>query len=681
MQRYIKNVKFQNKKVFIVKIDKIIFYIMKKFKISDKQYQNLINESINSSIYLIEGEKRVDDKFISGFRDDITNRINNKLANDQNLRQSADELGINPNYSDKEKMQVANSLFNMNGNISPIINDEVKTVVDILRDHTNENGSIDLIKIRNNANKGLYTLNDKPLSYAKIMRIKDFIDANSLRYLYDPSTDPKVLAKFGIEQGSRDASTFDINNINDAQFNDWYGEKRKDKIPMALAPLQMKYSVLEKYLQSAYGIKFEAPTFPLGNDKVVDALMINFTSAYRCPAWNECLVKHACYARAGETRHYDLSKVSNDKKNLMWLACDGDPEMIRLMYNLLKAYVVDWTKVGELLTKNPMASKLINGRSKVGVLSKMMFNEIPTQILDLIKQCKRVSYIRLNENGDFINQKLLETFDTLAEDFKLIDVKTAAYSCRNLNFKGIKNILINASRINMEGPTIQRYFYAVPVKMYDAFPDTYTAMQMSNSFDSIGKTPLPLFSVDANGNKRPNGSFYYKCPCNRKDFSLVNKNGEVTENSKVNCYQCHLCYEENDDSIKEQLKNGGKFFVFVKAHGSFANVLDQEREEEIIRTVGVPENYKVGMRDTGVGYSNDLDVDDDVVESKGTTKNIITENTSLQNEAYNEITKNAIYSMTEHFGNFRSGMIESNENFFSLSVDKILNEKKLRTES
>ena len=118
--------------------------------------------------------------------------------------------------------------------------------------------------------------------------------------------------------------------------------------------------------------------------------------------------------------------------------------------------------------------------------------------------------------------------------------------------------------------------------------------------------------------------------------------------------------------------------MFVKAHGSFANVLDQEREEEIIRTVGVPENYKVGMRDTGVGYSNDLDVDDDVVESKGTTKNIITENTSLQNEAYNEITKNAIYSMTEHFGNFRSGMIESNENFFSLSADKILNEKKKR---
>jgi hypothetical protein len=279
-----------------------------------------------------------------------------------------------------------------------------------------------------------------------------------------------------------------------------------------------------------------------------------------------------------------------------------------------------------------------------------------------------VSYIRLNENGDFINQSLLEQFDKLAEDFKIIDVRTAAYSCRNLNFKGIKNIIINASRMNMEGPTIERYFYAIPVKMYEAFEDTYTSRSMSNSFDSIGKNPLPLYSIDENGNKVPNGSFYYKCPCSREDFTLTNGN-KIKENASVNCYQCHLCYEENGEEIKQRLKNGGKFYVFVKAHGSFANLLDDKREMEIIQKVGVPENYQLGLRDDGKAYNNQ----EPTVESRS----LITEN-SMADEAYNEITNNAIYSMTQHFGNFRNGMVESNENFFSISVDKILNENKAK---
>lgn len=629
--------------------------------ITENQYLKIIDESIKSSIQLFEGEKRVDDDFITRFRNGITNKINDKLNTSPSLRKSADELGINPNFSADEKMNAVNQIFDKNGMISPKINDEVKKVVAILKNCTNERGSIDFTKIRNNANRGVYGID-----YARILRIKDFIDANDLRYLYDSSVEPKSLPKFGIEQGSRDVSTFDINNINDEQFNTWYNP-RKDSIPQALAPLQMKYQMLEKYMQSAYGIKFEAPTFPLGNAKVTDALMINFTSAYKCPAWNECLVKHACYARAGETRHYDLSKVSNDKKNLMWLACENDPEMTKLVYDLLKAYVVDWKKVGNMLGSNPQLGKLIKGRNKIKTLSEMYFKDIPSEIIEIIKQCKRVSYIRLNENGDFINQSLLNQFDILAEDFKLIDVRTAAYSCRNLNFKGIKNIIINASRTNMEGPTIERYFYAVPVKMYEAFEDTYTSKSMSNSFDSIGKTPLPLFSIDANGRKVPNGSFYYKCPCSRKDFTLTDANGKITkENTSVNCYQCHLCYEENGEDIKQKLKNGGKFYVFVKAHGSFANLLDDKREMEIIKKIGVPESYQLGLRDDGKGFNNQ----EPTVESKS----LINESSSAD-EAYNEITKNAIYSMSQHFGNLKGGLIEGNDNFFSISADKILNEK------
>lgn len=633
-----------------------------KVKINEEQYLKIINESINSSIQLCEADKRVEDDFTTRFRDNITDRINNKLNTDPSLRKSADELGINHNYNSQDKMNMVNQMFDSNGTISPQINDEVKKVVAILKNCTNERGSIDFARIRNNANRGVYGMN-----YAKILRVKDFIDANDLRYLYDPSVEPKDLAKFGIEQGFRDASTFDMNDINDKQFNTWYSS-RKDSIPQALAPLQMKYQMVEKYMQSAYGIKFEAPKFPLGNAKVVDALMINFTSAYRCPAWNECLVKHACYARAGETRHYDLSKPSNDKKNLMWLACENDPELMKMVYNLLKAYIVDWKKVGLELKKTPKLLSFLKGNGKLNKLSEMYLRDIPAPIIEIIKQFKRVSYIRLNENGDFINQSLLEQFDKLAEDFKIIDVRTAAYSCRNLNFKGIKNIIINASRMNMEGPTIERYFYAIPVKMYEAFEDTYTSRSMSNSFDSIGKNPLPLYSIDEHGNKVPNGSFYYKCPCSREDFTLTNGN-KIKENASVNCYQCHLCYEENGEEIKQRLKNGGKFYVFVKAHGSFANLLDDKREMEIIRKVGVPENYQLGLRDDGKAYNNQ----EPTVESRS----LITES-SMADEAYNEITNNAIYSMTQHFENFRNGMVESNENFFSISADKILNENKAK---
>jgi hypothetical protein len=625
-----------------------------KVNINNRQYKKIIDEFIKKSIYLLEADRRVEDDFTTKFRDELTKKINDKLNANPSLRKSADELGINVNYNPKEKMKIINQNFNANGTLSPQINDDIKKVVEILKSHTNKRGTIDFANIRNKANKGIYGMD-----YAKILKVKDFIDANNLRYLYDNSIDPTDLNKFGLQQGSRDVSTFDINSINDKQFNSWYNS-REESVPNALALLQMKYQILDKYLQGVYGVKFNVPNFPLGNDKVVDALMINFTSAYRCPAWGECLVKHACYARASEMRHYDKQKTANDKKNLMWLACENDPEMSKMVYNLLKAYIIDWKKVGIELKKTPKLLSFLKGNGKLNKLSEMFLRDIPTPIIEIIKQFKRVSYIRLNENGDFINQKLLEQFDNFAEDFKLIDVKTAAYSCRNLNFKGIKNIIINASRTNMEGPTIERYFYAIPIKMYEAFEDTYTSRSMSNSFDSIGKIPLPLYSIDASGNKVPNGSYYYKCPCSREDFTLI-KGNNIKENSSVNCYQCHLCYEENGKEIKQKLQNGGKLYVFVKAHGRFANLLDEKREKEIIETVGVPQNYQLGIRDDGKSYSNQ---EPNVMESKS----LINES-SMQNEAFNEITKNAIYSMTQHFKEI--GINENKSNFFSKAFEKI----------
>ena len=660
---------------------------MKKFRISSKQYFNIINESINKAIYLREGDVSVSDDYITNFRNSINTAIQNKLNTDTNLQRTADEIGINPDYSSEGRDEMFNQNYDSaTTTISSSITDKVKTVINILRAKTNKRGTVDFANIRNQARKGAYG----NLTYASILRTKDFIDSLDLRFMYDksinpaskvPFTDKQISAwqekgkitrkpyKFGIIigiDGTYDDSNFDINTISKPHLSSWRnGKTRKNKFTLEQASVEMKKQIVSKYLQSAYGMNFETPNFSLGNQKVTNALMINFTSAFRCPAWGECLVKHACYARAGEGRHYDNTKLANDRKNLMWEACQDDPKLTKMVYDLLKSYIVNWGKVSKVLANSGM-----DNFGDMGDISQMYFKDMPEELLEIVKSCKRVSYIRLNENGDFINQNLLESFDALAEDFKYIDVKTAAYSCRNLHFEGIKNIIINASRMNMNGPTIARYFYAVPIKMYEAFEDTYTSRSMTNSFDSIGKNPLPLFSIDANGNKVPNGSYYYKCPCSREDFALTNtKTGEVKENQSVNCYQCHLCYEPNDESIISKLQNGGKYFVFVKAHGSHANVLDKDREMEIIKKVGVPENYQIGLRDNGEGY----DFNSDIHESKS----LITES-RMADEAYNEITKNAIYSMTQHFGNLRGGMIEGNENFFSASVDKILNEKKAK---
>ncbi len=634
-----------------------------KVKIKNEQYRRLINESIKESICLMEADKYVTDKYITDFGKGLETAINDKLSTDKRLQQKADEIGINPKFSKKGRMsQLNKNLEPDTGNISGSMTDKVKFVVNILRGVTNSTGGINFNILKNNAEKGEY----QNLSYADILRVKDFIDSMSLRFLYDPSINPasKVTFnegetskpfRFGIViniDGTYDDSEFNLNTINNTHFNDWY-KSRKNTVPIAKSRIEMKEHIVSKYLQSVYGMQFGVPNFSLGNEKVKDALMINFTSAYRCPAWNECLVKHACYARNNETQYYHTTKVSNDKKNLMWEACEGDPKLLKMVYDLLKAYVVDWDKVAKKL--KTVKIKKIRGIKKV---TTMRFSEMPEELINVIKECKRVSYIRLNENGDFINQNLLNSFDELAGDFKLIGVSTAAYSCRTLKFDKIKNIIINASRMEMEGPTIARYFYAIPKDMYDAFEDTYTSREMDNSFDSIGKTPLPLFSIDKNGNKQFNGSYYYKCPCSREDFSLVNtKNGKVSENQKVNCYQCHLCYEPNDEAIKAKLQNGGKYFVFVKAHGTHANVLNKKRELEIIRKVGVPENYQVRMEEARYARA-----------TIGEGKSLINENKS-ENEAYDEIAKNAIYSMTEHFK--ERGINESRTNFFSEAFDKL----------
>ena len=467
-------------------------------------YKNFLMDLIDkivdkwSSIAFVLNEDTANDKFIKMAKGKLSKSLSDKLKSDDNLIGVADEIGINPNFKEKDVYKERQNALN-GLDLSPQITEKAKNVIDILRKVTGKTGGQNWDRLKNMVSNG----QTYGLSYNEILRMKDFIDSLDLMYMYDSSISPssKMVLKYGnkiASDGSLDDSDFDLNNMVGSDVTNWMGaSSRRYKYTRDEAVFQMKRNMVDRYLASTYGIEMEIPNFSLGNRKVKDALLINFTSAFRCPAWNECLVKHACYARSGEGRHYGNEKLSNDKKHLLWEAGHNDPELMKLIVNMLRAYVVDYTsaipEVKDMVSEKNKSQEFYELISKVGPkvngekFASLEFSELPQQVLEILKQHTRVKDIRLNENGDFIGQWLLDEFDKVAGDFRLIGVNTAAYSCRNLNFEGIKNIVINASRISMKGDSVARYFYAVPQKMYDAMPDTYEGKNISNEFNATQK--------------------------------------------------------------------------------------------------------------------------------------------------------------------------------------------------
>ena len=628
---------------------------------------NLIDEIVSkwSDVAFILEEDVSNDPFIKAAKKRLSASLGDKLRNDAELQNKADELGINKDFTSKGYLEAKKDAFK-NLNISQSVTDKVKKVVSILKAITNSTGGQNWNTLRRMVDDN----QTDGMSYNEILRMKDFIDSQDLRYMYDPSIKlaKKNALKFGNKmdkEGNLDDTNFDMNNITDRHLKQWLsGGERKFKFTEDEAYIEVKRGILNKYLMSSYGIQLDIPNLSLGNRKVKDALLINFTSAFRCPAWNECLLKHSCYARNSEGMYYHNEKVGNDKKHLMWEAGHNDPQLMKLIIDMLKAYVVDYgsvkQEIADIIKSNKTDSEFasflekIGGRFNINTFAQLDYRDMPASILEILKNHTRVRDIRLNENGDFIAQWLLDEFDKVAGDFRLIGVNTAAYSCRNLNFEGIKNIIINASRVTMKGSAIARYFYALPAAMYDAFEDTYNGTNISNGFNVISRKPMPLYSIDSAGNKVPNGSYYYKCPCGRSDFSM---NGKQLK--EVNCYQCHLCYEATDGEMLNKLNStGGKYIVFVKAHGIKSNLLNNKREQYVAKTVGVSKNYDFGKADDGNAYGSEgMEIDSDTIHES------IEQKSGLgQNEAYGLITNNAIHSINEHLnGIFVNGIDSMNE--------------------
>lgn len=535
-------------------------------------------------------------------------------------------------------------------------------------------------------------------------------------------------------------------NLDEDPNNPTYGElsnmaKGGDK--NALDVLKNLYFKAEfnKVMNSKFGYDFKMPgaMYTYGNSKLPnDTLVINFTSAHRCPAWNECLVGYACYARGSEHNYEGLHK-KNSNLHLMWLSTNDDPEMMASMQRLIKMYLVNPEEMAGALLKNERTSGkwidfLTNGKTTFSPINKatnkamempadavldmkeeksllgMVLEDMETEAVPQKKQTKlppgaranlasyiynnkwsdifseedinaimanpksfRAKFIRLNEEGDFIGQWLLDAIDEFAGELKLLGISTAAYTCRYLDFRKIKNIILNASTIDVgtkgekEGETsnaIARRFFAVSEQLYDSLEDTYVpngnkfnyTPNQKNGYD--GKTPIiPLhrigdkwavkydlkpYALDGNttpvqfnDTHDPNGPvmknrMYYKCPCGRYGDQLVN--GKPI---KMDCYLCRMCYEPKNQDV-------GELYVLVKVHGDNIDSFNMGRA-----------NAARGINDTMTTYK----------EARTIFGNRLSEMTQMsEKEGMRIVSENGINSVKAHLAEIADSEVMSMQN-------------------
>ena len=258
--------------------------------------------------------------------------------------------------------------------------------------------------------------------------------------------------------------------------------------------------------------------FSIGNAKLSDdTLIINFTSALQCPSVTVCPVSQmACYAVAGEVR---LPNVR--KKNLM-------------IQNM-------WVRA----LKNDSLGEVFG---------------IAQMYIDILKKTKKpIRYIRFNEAGDFINQKILDSAALFAYEMKkMYGVSSMAYTSNNrldftkqINGEAIDSIIkINASRLDVKTSdnSVKNNFLATSMDFSKVLSENDKVVSISdaelnnNHFECLGtlkdpETGSPSIPVLTKGSWSSGNGWYYVCPCSfwryNKDkaaLKLLQKFGKVEKN-------------------------------------------------------------------------------------------------------------------------------------------------------
>lgn len=567
--------------------------------------------------FLIEGNVSANDNIVQKMGKGLNSYMKKKLKRgDKDLIELMHSMG----YFNTDKdtiMSKREDLIN-NFTLSQDFTDEILDVSNLLSKYMS-NGSFNKEKCKL----------ENPNNFDEIMRIKNFIDIIGVTRLYDETANAPS-TKFGVKWNSKDfekeKQNFNFNSITDSEANKF----RKDKLwTTEEARWYKQLGYLNKYLDFKYGIGTDIPNikFSKGNNKLPNnTLIINFTSALNCPAWNECIIKHACYARAVE-KGKPATFRGNENRSLYWLTAQNDPYLLQLMMNFIRSYCFNYVKVAEYIIKNGIAiQKKFNDTNKLAeFISKKQLDDpfFTSEIIEIMKNNKRVENIRLNENGDFIGQWLVDAWELEASKYSLYNINVSAYTCKLLNYNNIKHIILNTSYVNNSTGNIARHFIAVPDSIYDSLDETYGGNNNELTLQKDNKiitNPQLLYDVKT---KKPNGKTYYKCPCGR----------EIGD-KKINCYQCNLCYLPNNTN--------SNMYVFVKAHGSNSKQLNGY--DLIKHGIGVSEHflqrYKGGVVQEGIDYNKS--------------------NLQLaQHAAIDKVTNNAIYSVNNHFQELRNNINES----------------------
>lgn len=352
----------------------------------------------------------------------------------------------------------------------------------------------------------------------------------------------------------------------------------------------------ERYVQRTYGMEFKfgksGKVFSFGNKKIDDrTVIINFAAALRCPAWNRCLLKDACYARNTE-KNYDNTLNRNLRTNLIWQQTQGDEELTRMMLELVRVYIFNYDAAVKAANKAGYRGRV----SKEG-LSKMSIAEVKEQlgdeVVDILAQTRRADVVRLNEDGDFIGQWLVDMWEEWAADFKLAGVAVAAYTCRALNYEKVSNMILNISQEHLvagqNSPGFAHFFFAVEPEDYNALEETYMKITTDEygqqrivpsdegpTYNDKGQV-MPMYRrlIDEGGKLC---GYYYKCPCGR----LNPEDGDGSGDGKVDCYRCKICYgrDANTRIVDESgnpPKEGLPVYVLVSVHGANKGEYEAER--------------------------------------------------------------------------------------------------------
>ena len=633
-------------------------------KLTLEQYNKFLDDfenQLKESIHIQEAAGYKTNKGIDAAKAGVMSHMRG-LAKDGtgNFQQTASEIGINADgfeKGDKQYKKTYDAGFKQefDKGLTTSYDPNAKTFSTQFNSEITQEIKDAAQRIRQYVNQNKYggTINweafKRDPDYVYLMRMKDIIDRKGLTILYDDNAPLPSSKGYGIDK--KGTENFDYGGV---EFNQNGEVSGYDSV------IDFWTSKVRNFVESKFGFDLSIPqkAFSAGNDKLPNnTLIVNFTSALRCPAWNECLVKHACYARAGEKPHTAVLRA-NTNRYLLWELTRGDNEMLKLMMNMVKAYIFNYETIynsaSGILRKQGIKNinDLLNLDLDNGLVTETLFEQF--------NSAKNVTNVRLNEDGDFIGQWLVDAWDDFGGKLKKFGVVISAYTCRNLNYEGVQNIVLNSS--NVANKNVDRYFIAISEEAYASFDDTHEGFDPQTG--RLKTVLRPLGTFDETGQWTPNGNMYYKCPCgNESIMGPKKKKEEKNSLMDYDCYKCNTCYTPNN-------LNGGKpYYVFVKVHGSSEAAL-QERDGGSFR-FGFSEHYNENKANYQPPKKTKSKAKKQQVKEGIEQQEVVSNGPNL---ALMQVTNNMVTSMNRRFSSYNPTMEEERvKNDFNQLLERINN--------